>query len=88
MTLVKTIAQRITPGWRRFGEYSHFLKDSKIPICLKRTIMDTVILPAMTYRAETWGYNKTSGEEACSGPTKHGEIVVKHHEEDTRFGMK
>ena len=26
------------------------------------------------------GSNKTSGEEACSGPAKHGEIVVKHHE--------
>ena len=32
----KEIAQRITSGWRRFGEYSHFLKDRKIPICLKR----------------------------------------------------
>ena len=45
----KNIAQRITSRWRRFGEYSHFLKDRKIPICSKRTIMDTVILPAMTY---------------------------------------
>ena len=50
----KEIDQRITSGWRRFGEYSHFLKDSKIPICLKRKIMDTVILPVMTYGAETW----------------------------------
>ena len=50
----KEIAQRITSGWRRFGEHSHSLKDTKIPICLKRTILDTVILPAMTYGAETW----------------------------------
>ena len=49
----KEIGQRKTSGWRRFGEYSHFLKDRKIPICLKRKIMDTVILPAMTYGAET-----------------------------------
>ena len=54
----KEIAQRITSGWRRFGEYSHFLKDRKIPICPKRTIMDTVILPAMTYGAETWALTK------------------------------
>ena len=27
------------------------------------------------------GSNKTSGEEACSGLTKHGEIFVKHQEE-------
>ena len=50
--------QRITSGWRRSGEYSHFLKDSKIPICLKRKIMDTAILPVMTYRAETWSLTK------------------------------
>ena len=34
----KEIGQRIKSGWRRFGEYSHFLKDRNIPICLKRTI--------------------------------------------------
>ena len=50
----REIAQRITSGWRRFGEYSHLLKDRMIPIRLKRTIMDRVILPAMTYGAETW----------------------------------
>ena len=49
----KEIEQRITLGWRRFGEYSHFLKDSNlIPICLNRKILDTVILPVMTYGAE------------------------------------
>ena len=54
----KEIAQRITLGWRRFGEYNHFLKDRKSPICLKRTIMDTVISPAMPYGAETWALTK------------------------------
>ena len=39
----KEIDQRITSECRRFGEYRHFLKDGKIPICRKRTIMDTVI---------------------------------------------
>ena len=45
----KEIDQRITSGWRRFGEYSHFFKDSKIPICLKRKIIPSV----MTCGAET-----------------------------------
>ena len=54
----KEIAQRITSGWRGFGEYRHFWKDRKIPICLKRKITDTVILPAMTYGAETWALTK------------------------------
>ena len=76
----KEIGGRITSGWRRFGEYGHFLKDRKIPICLKRKIMDTDILPATTYGADV-GSNKTAREEACSGPMKQGEIIVKHHEE-------
>ena len=59
----KEIAQRMTSGWRRFGEYSHFWKDRKIPICLKRKTMDTVILPAMTYGAETWALTKHQEKE-------------------------
>ena len=46
----KKTGQRITSGWRRFGEYRTFLKDRKIPICLKIKIMDTIILPAMVQR--------------------------------------
>ena len=59
----KEIAQRKASGWRRFEEYSHFLKDRKIPICLKRAIIDTVILPAMTYGAETWALTKRQGKK-------------------------
>ena len=33
--LSKEIGERITSGWRRFGDYSHFLRDKKIPTCLK-----------------------------------------------------
>ena len=32
----REIDHRITTGWIRFGEYSHFFKDSKISVCLKR----------------------------------------------------
>ena len=53
------IGQRITSGWRRFGEYNIFLREREIPICLKRKIIDTVVLPAMTYAAETWSHKKT-----------------------------
>ena len=77
----KEIAQTIISGWRRFGPYSHILKDRKIPICLKITIMNTVIFTRYDIWSRDMGSNKTSGEEACSGSTKHGEIVVKHHEE-------
>ena len=54
----KEIAQRITSGWRKFREHRYFLKYRKIPICLKRKIMNTVILPPMTYGSETWALTK------------------------------
>ena len=55
------VDRRMATGWQRFGQHSNFVNDSKIPICLKRKIMNTVILPALTYGAET-----------CT-PTKHQE---------------
>ena len=61
--IAKEIEQRITSGWRRFGQYSTFMKDLKMPICLKRKIMDMVILPAMTYGAETWAITKRQSEK-------------------------
>ena len=59
----KEIAQRIASGWRRFGEYSHFLKDRKIPICPKRTIMDSHLTKYDPWSTDM-GSNKKSGEEA------------------------
>ena len=56
--LSKETGQRMTSGWRRFWEYNHFWRDRKIPICLNRKILDTVILPAITYGAETWTLTK------------------------------
>ena len=44
----KEIYQRITSGLRHFGEYRIF-----ILIYLKRKIKDAIVLPAMTYGAET-----------------------------------
>ena len=52
--MAREIDGRITAGWKRFGQYSSFLKDKKIPMCMKKKIIDTVILPSMTYGAETW----------------------------------
>ena len=54
----KEIGQIITSGWRRLGEYSRILEDKMIAIYLKRIITKTIILPAMTYRAETWALTK------------------------------
>uniref|UniRef100_A0A3B3I440 ribonuclease H n=1 Tax=Oryzias latipes TaxID=8090 RepID=A0A3B3I440_ORYLA len=52
--MAKEIDERVTSAWKRFGQYSTFLRDQKMPMCLKMKIMNTVILPSMTYGAETW----------------------------------
>eukprot|EP00914_Ancora_sagittata_P021713 GHVO01043076.1.p1 GENE.GHVO01043076.1~~GHVO01043076.1.p1 ORF type:complete len:186 (+),score=14.28 GHVO01043076.1:383-940(+) len=52
------INQRVASDWRRFGQYSQFLKERNLPTCLKRKIMNTVILPSLTYGAETWALTK------------------------------
>ena len=50
----KEIARQIGQGWASFGKYNNILRDTKIPISLKRKIMDNIVTPAMTYSAETW----------------------------------
>ena len=68
--ICKEIAQRIISGWRRFGEYSHFLKDTYLP---EEDNHEYGHLPSYDLWSRDMGSNKTSGEEACSGPTQHGE---------------
>ena len=77
----KEIAQRITSGWRKFGEYRHVLKDRNIPICLKRTIMDTVTLPGMTYGAETWALTKHQEKKFAVAQRSMERLLVKIDEE-------
>ena len=42
--MAREIDERIAAGWKHFGQYSSSLKDQKIPMCLKKEIMNTVIL--------------------------------------------
>uniref|UniRef100_A0A3P9MPT2 ribonuclease H n=1 Tax=Oryzias latipes TaxID=8090 RepID=A0A3P9MPT2_ORYLA len=39
--MAKEIDERVTSAWKRFGQYSTFLRDQKMPVCLKRKIMNT-----------------------------------------------
>eukprot|EP00795_Rhopilema_esculentum_P010854 gene10854-19671_t len=59
----KEIDERVTSAWKRFGQYSTFLRDQRMPMCLKRKIMNTVILPSMTYGAETWSLTNRQREK-------------------------
>ena len=61
--MAKEIDERVTSAWKRFGQYSTFLRDQRMPMCLKRKIMNTVILPSMTYGAETWSLTNRQREK-------------------------
>ena len=61
--MAKEIDERVTSAWKRFGQYSTFLRDQRIPMCLKRKIMNTVILPKMKYGAETWSLTNHQREK-------------------------
>eukprot|EP00795_Rhopilema_esculentum_P016676 gene16676-8118_t len=65
--MAKEIDERVTSAWKRFGQYSTFLRDQRMPMCLKRKIMNTVILPSMTYGAQTWSLtNRQRGKLAVT----------------------
>eukprot|EP00795_Rhopilema_esculentum_P007734 gene7734-biopygen8973 len=61
--MAKEIDERVTSAWKRFGQYSTFLRDQRMPMCLKRKVMNTVILPSMTYGAETWSLTNRHREK-------------------------
>ena len=50
------IRRRMKIGWKAFAKYKDIL-NSKIPMCLKRKVYDSCILPSMTYGCETWKIN-------------------------------
>ena len=52
--IAKEVSRRIGQGWATFGQSSHLLNDKKTPMCLKRKIVNGVILQAMTCGSETW----------------------------------
>eukprot|EP00794_Sanderia_malayensis_P002427 gene2427-2794_t len=82
--MAKEIDERITSAWKRFGQYSTFMRDQRMPLCLKRKITNTVILPSMTYGAETWSLTnhqreklavtQRSMERSMMGVTKRDKI--------------
>lgn len=49
--------RRINMAWRKFWSFKEILK-SKLSLKLKKKIMDSCILPCLTYAAQTWVFNK------------------------------
>ena len=61
-SIANEISGRIGQGWATFCQYSHLLNGKKTPMCLKRKIMNRVILPGMTYGSETWSLTNKQRE--------------------------
>lgn len=53
---IEEINRRAAITWKKFWAQKEVLK-SKLPIKLKKTILDTTILPCLTYGCQTWTYD-------------------------------
>ncbi|GBP22261.1 Putative uncharacterized transposon-derived protein F52C9.6 [Eumeta japonica] len=49
--------RRINMSWKKFCSLKEILK-SNLPLKLKKKVMDSCVLPCLTYGAQTWIYNK------------------------------
>ena len=53
---------------------------SNLPICLKRQVYNSCVLPAMTYGAETWTLTKQSQNKLAAAQTKmERKKYAQHH---------
>lgn len=52
--LMPEIIRRIRERWIGFGKFNSVLKNKKIPLCLKRNVFISCILPALTHGVEAW----------------------------------
>ena len=61
--MTKQIIYTILSFINNYDQYSHLLNDMKMSICLKRKIMNGVILPAMTYGSESWSLTTLTNKQ-------------------------
>jgi hypothetical protein len=54
------ISRRTSLSWAAFGKLGHIMKNTDIPISLKRKVYDTCVLPVTTYGLETMTLTKKS----------------------------
>lgn len=50
------VERRVNMSWKKFWSLKEILKGC-FPLHLKKTVMDTCILPTLTYGCQTWTYN-------------------------------
>ena len=55
---LKEVNRRIHFGWKAFGKASYILKSPDIALVLKRRVYNQLIIPTVSYGAETWSLTK------------------------------
>jgi Reverse transcriptase (RNA-dependent DNA polymerase) len=58
----KEIQARVAAAWRSFWSHKKYLL-SDMPIHLKKRLMDTCILPSLTYGCQCWNFSETALEK-------------------------
>lgn len=51
------IERRVSNAWKKYWSYKEIMK-SDMPIKIKQTVMNTCILPSLTYASQTWKYTQ------------------------------
>jgi hypothetical protein len=57
------VRRRIQLSWAAFGKLRHVMKNPSVPVCLKKKVFESCILPVMTYGMETVTLNQLSAEK-------------------------
>lgn len=74
----KEVARRTENAWKSYWALKNFMK-GKLPMCLKRKLMDMCILPVLTYGAQTWSLTsqQRSTLEVCQRAMERSILGVK-----------
>ena len=52
--MARQIDESITLAWKRFGQFSTFFRDQRIPMCMKKKIMDSLLSLKEVWREQHW----------------------------------
>ncbi|KAG6451137.1 hypothetical protein O3G_MSEX006933 [Manduca sexta] len=75
---IDELDRRLNQTWRKYWSFKEILK-SKLPTKLKKKVMDSCLLPCLTYGAQTWVFNKTIKTKlrSCQRAMERGMLGIK-----------
>lgn len=55
---IEEVDRRIAITWKKYWSHKEVLKSNSIPLSSKKIVMDSDILPCLTYGCQTWTYDR------------------------------